>query len=330
MAMVRVDIISGTIPEFTIAPLTVQTKENGTTTTVLFTLTVAPNAEVSIDLNSGDLTEGVINNTRLTFNESNFDTPQTITITGVDDNIVDGDIVYFIYTANAVSTDELYNGINVVNVNVTNQDNDTANISVSIANNITTENLENTRFDVALLSKPYADVVLNMSSSNTLEGTLGSEQLLFNSENWNIAQTVTVNGVDDEISDGDIEYYINFEAVTDDSIFNGIIIEPLLLINQDNEGKYGLIIPQAFSPDNDGYNDKFEILGLNKYDKVSIKIYNRWGNLVYQSDKYQNQWNGNSDSGIAVGSELPTGTYFYMLVIEDISKEISGYIFLKR
>ena len=107
-------------------------------------------------------------------------------------------------------------------------------------------------------------------------------------------------------------------------------ISDLQLTNIDNDGQYGLIIPEAFSPDNDGYNDKFEILGLEKYDRVSIKIYNRWGNVIYTENNYKNNWDGKANSTMAVGQELPTGTYFYILTIKDKDKEISGYIFLKR
>jgi gliding motility-associated-like protein len=121
-----------------------------------------------------------------------------------------------------------------------------------------------------------------------------------------------------------------FGCTSDDNNYDLFSITNLQLTNMDNDGENGLIIPEAFSPDNDGYNDKFQILGLEKYNKISIKIYNRWGNLIYSENSYQNNWDGKANSTMAVGKELPTGTYFYIITIRDINKEMSGYIFLKR
>ena len=68
----------------------------------------------------------------LTFTPSNGTTAQTITVTGVDDMVDDGDIAYSIVTAAAVSTDAGYSGLNAVDATVTNTDNDTAGRSLLV------------------------------------------------------------------------------------------------------------------------------------------------------------------------------------------------------
>ncbi|SUJ00932.1 gliding motility-associated C-terminal domain [Sphingobacterium spiritivorum] len=65
-----------------------------------------------------------------------------------------------------------------------------------------------------------------------------------------------------------------------------------------------LHIPNVFTPNGDGINDYFEIIGYEYYDRIGITIVNRWGNEVYRNGTYDNKWNG---------SGLNTGTYFYII-----------------
>jgi gliding motility-associated-like protein len=90
-------------------------------------------------------------------------------------------------------------------------------------------------------------------------------------------------------------------------------------------------IPDAFSPNSDGWNDFFEIPNLDSYPNNTIKIFNRWGALVFEASPYRNDWNGRSQHPATLGEELPVGTYYYILDLgEPGIKPINGYIFLKR
>ena len=96
-----------------------------------------------------------------------------------------------------------------------------------------------------------------------------------------------------------------------------------------------LIIPNAFSPDGDGINDKWTIRGgLNKnYPNNKIYIFNRWGVSVYESKGYLNYWNGSSNNNLSgsSSSDLPVGTYFYVLDLNGDGSNIKkGYIYLTR
>ncbi|MDT8416852.1 MAG: gliding motility-associated C-terminal domain-containing protein, partial [Lutibacter sp.] len=96
-------------------------------------------------------------------------------------------------------------------------------------------------------------------------------------------------------------------------------------------------ISKVVTPNGDGVNDVFSVgvvsgAGTCKY---IVKIFNRWGKIVYQSDNYLNNWNGKHDgSGVSIGSnlELPTGTYYYIVNIIDTGGSsltpITGYIYL--
>merc|ERR1712000_177347 len=73
-------------------------------------------------LSSSDTGEGTVAPTSLTFTGANWSTPQTVTITGVTDALVDGPQSYTIVTAPAASADASYNGVNPADVSVTNTD----------------------------------------------------------------------------------------------------------------------------------------------------------------------------------------------------------------
>ncbi len=106
------------------------TTETGGTDNFTIVLTSQPTANVTIGLTSSDTTEGVISSDNVTFTTSNWNTPQTITVTGIDDTRVDGNIAYTIITAPSSSTDGNYNNLNASDVSVTNIDNDFTEMGV--------------------------------------------------------------------------------------------------------------------------------------------------------------------------------------------------------
>ena len=85
-----------------------------------------------------------------------------------------------------------------------------------------------------------------------------------------------------------------------------------------------LFIPNAFSPNGDGVNDCWEILGLQNYPRHLVEVYNRLGIKIYKSTRYEGDWCGTYN-----GSQIPDGVYFYHI---SLTAEISekGYIFIKR
>ena len=74
----------------------------------------------------------------MTFTSANWNTPQTVTVTGVDDAVDDGDVAYTIVTTAATSADVAYNGIDAADVSVSNTDNDTAGITVNPTSGLVT------------------------------------------------------------------------------------------------------------------------------------------------------------------------------------------------
>jgi len=75
-----------------------------------------------------------------------------------------------------------------------------------------------------------------------------------------------------------------------------------------------VVIPDVFTPNNDGINDLFYITYLP--EGSILKIYNRWGNIVYENGSYHNDWDGT----MGAGQKVSDGTYFYFLQTPDGKK----------
>lgn len=90
-----------------------------------------------------------------------------------------------------------------------------------------------------------------------------------------------------------------------------------------------LLIPEFFTPNGDNFNDEFVILGLEKYPDNSIKIFNRWGSMVFQEAPFNGAWDGISDGSLIGSTNLPSGTYYYILDLGDGSEPVVGYVILK-
>ena len=80
----------------------------------------------------------------------------------------------------------------------------------------------------------------------------------------------------------------------------------------------------AISPNRDDINDYFKIEGLEAYPENELKIFNRYGKLLYEQTGYDNSWGGEVD-----GEILPNGTYFYILS-DGKGKQHSGFINIQR
>ena len=192
-------------------------------------LTSQPTADVTIGLTSSNTAEGTVSPSSLTFTPSGagiWSTPRTVTVTGVDDLVADGSVVYTIVTAAASSTDTNYSGLNAADPSITNVDDETSGITVTPASGPTTEAGGTATFTVVLNTQPTASVTIGLTSSNTAEGTVSPTSLTFNPAGagiWSTPQTVTVTGVDDAVDDGDIVYTIVTTAATStDVVYSGV------------------------------------------------------------------------------------------------------------
>lgn len=87
-----------------------------------------------------------------------------------------------------------------------------------------------------------------------------------------------------------------------------------------------LEIPNAFSPNRDGINDVWNIIGKDFYPDIEVTIYNRWGQVVWKSARgYPVSWDGRSR-----GMALPIDSYHYFIELQDRSKPLIGTVTIVR
>ncbi len=163
-----------------------------------------------------------------------------MTVKGVNDLVVDGNVAYKIITAPATSTDTGYSQLNAADVNVINVDNDSAaaaGVTVSAISGNTSEAGTTRTFTVKLNRQPTANVTINLTSSDTTEGTVSPASLVFTPANWNTPKTVTVKGVDDKLVDGNISYkIITSAAISVDAAYSGVVVADVTVVNTDDPG----------------------------------------------------------------------------------------------
>jgi gliding motility-associated-like protein len=110
-----------------------------------------------------------------------------------------------------------------------------------------------------------------------------------------------------------------------DECGNSISVSQVITI----DAKCDIVIPSAFTPNGDSENDEWEIIDLDLvYPNNIVYVYNRWGNLIYTSNKgdyASKKWDGTYNEEV-----LPVGSYYYMILPngEDTEKEdiINGTI----
>ena len=89
-----------------------------------------------------------------------------------------------------------------------------------------------------------------------------------------------------------------------------------------------IIIPSGFTPNNDGVNEFFEIQNIEQYEN-EVKIFNRWGNTVYQANNYDNKdirWEAKASSGAVMKTDVPEGTYYYWIDLKDGNVPKTGFV----
>ena len=217
--------------------MTLVTTELGNVATFTVRLHGAPTAKVTIPLSSSNTAEGTLSVDRLIFTPDDWDTPQTVTITPVDDALVDGDVAYTIVIGPALSADDVYDAMDADDVSVVNHDDETPGFAVDpVLGLATSEWGDAASFTVRLFTEPTADVVLTLASSDPSEGILSTTTLTFTPDNWDQPQTVTITGVDDSLYDGNIAYtIITYPAVSDDDNYDGVDADDVSVINYEND-----------------------------------------------------------------------------------------------
>ena len=291
-------------PCITVSAISGHTSEAGGMATFSVVLDSQPTADVTIALSSSDTTEGTLGVSSLVFTVANWNMPQVVTVTGVDDAIDDGDVSYSIVTAAATSADAFYDGLAAADVSVSNTDNDTVGITVSAISGDTSEAGGMATFTVVLNTQPTADVTIGLSSSDLTEGTVLPTSLVFTTANWNMTQMVSVTGVDDAAVDGSVSYTILTAAATSaDTLYNGLDAADVAVTNSDNDVQSQTTSFWDGVPDGGGVSTNANWLTATNW--VGDRVPSPGDNLIFPA----------GPSVVNTVNDFPAGTGFNSIVI---------------
>ena len=249
----------GTITDDDTAGITVEptsgltTTEAGGTDDFTVVLDSRPTSEVTISLSSSETTEGTVSPASLTFTPENFDAPQTVTVTGFDDNADDGDVAYEVITAAATSTDGNYAGLNAADVSVTNKDDDEAP-AISIDDVSVTEGDSGTRdatFSVTLDRESSQSVTVDFATAeDTAEASSDyqttSDTLTFAAGETQATVTASVNG--DALDEPDETFEVNLSDPSNATISDGLGLGTI----QDDDAPPSFSVSNARATEGDG------------------------------------------------------------------------------
>ena len=194
------------------------TTESGGTATFSVVLNIAPTADVLIGVSSSNTNEGTVNVSNLTFTAANWNIAQTVTISGVDDLLIDGNQSYSIVLAPATSSDANYNGLNPNDVTVVNNDNDLPLINITTSPQTVVEGLATSQvYTVSLNTASTQSITVQYATSNGT-ATSGSDYtsttgtLTFNA--GITTQIITIPILNDAVNEADETFSLTLSNPT--------------------------------------------------------------------------------------------------------------------
>ncbi len=198
---------------------TVNVAEGGATATYEVELTAAPTADVTITpVPDGQVT---VSPATLTFTPATWNVSQTVTVTAVDDDVAEEDHTGTV-THVASSSRAAYDGILISSVTATIVDDDTAGVTISPTSVNVEEGGVTAAYTVVLTSQPTQPVTITVSPDAQL--SVSATALTFTAANWNVAQSVTVTAVDDNLDEGSHSGLVSHSVSSTDSMYSGISV----------------------------------------------------------------------------------------------------------
>lgn len=242
--------------------------EAGSSDVLTIKLASKPINDVVLNVVSMNTDEVDVDKNTLTFTSDNWNVSQIITLTGKDDNLVDGNQnVKVNMTVVNDQSDDKYDGMSS-SINTEIIDDDIAGFSIKETNGGTTvsENETSDSFTVKLNAQPESNVVVNINNSDTTEKSIDDDNLTFTKNDWDIEQTVTVKGVDDNAKDGDklTNLTLSIDQENSDDKFDSVASQVIPVTTIDND------IPNIIIIESNGGTSVVE--GSSAKDQIIFKL----------------------------------------------------------
>ncbi len=223
---------------FTLSKTTASVAETGSTDSFTVVLNSEPTANVTLTLSDNDSSE-VLYPSSVVFSTGNWSTAQTVTLTGKDDYVDDGN-QNTLLTLTPSSGDGNYNSptLSVQTVTATTADNDTAGFTISRTTADVSENGTSVTFTVVLNTEPTNIVEFDITSDDPGEASVSPGSLTFSTGNWTISQTVTITGEDDSDDDDNVTSTTSVaidQPNTLDGVYDSVGVQTINVLTIDDE-----------------------------------------------------------------------------------------------
>jgi gliding motility-associated-like protein len=232
--IIPVAIVNNDVPSIVANPASVTVAENGT---AVFTvsLSAAPaSGSVVVDMVSNNTAVATIDIAQLTFTTANYNVPQTITVTGVNNNTVPDASTTISLAVNNALSDDGYDGVaTTVNVNVTNDD--LAGFVVTPLVLTINEGGPAGQFTITLTAQPLADVVFDLVNAAPVN-TVHPAQVTITPANWNVPAVVMVTAVEDILdADRTDVIAVTVNLTLSDNSFDALASQNVMVNIEDND-----------------------------------------------------------------------------------------------
>lgn len=200
-----------------------QTSEAGGAADICVQLTAEPSSAVTIPLSSSDVSEGTLAASTLVIEPANWDSIlNCVTVTGIDDSLLDGTVVYTVLTGDPTSDDVNWGDLGAADItdpNFSNTDDDSAGITLSKTSLAISESGTTDSFTVRLQSQPAPGNVVSLAITSDVPADFGPSlaTLSFDNTTWDTPQTVTVTAVQDGLFENTHDGTITASVVTADT-----------------------------------------------------------------------------------------------------------------
>ena len=163
---------------------------------------------------------------------------------------------------------------------------------------------------------PLFDNGFNVSTFNGNDGSISTEVTGGTPDYFLVWEGPTA--IEDDVTDPNDLVAGQYTLTVTDA--NGCSKDTVIVLTAPDD----LTLPTGISPNGDGANDTYVILGISEYPNNMFKVFNRWGNIVYEKQNYANEWAGTNNDNEA----LPDGTYF--IIFEASERQFATYVDLRR
>ena len=283
----------------------------GETATFTMALLSRPTADVTITATTTDRSEASFSTTSMTFTSSTWNVTNTVAITGLSDSLVDGDQSYFVELTFS-SDDPFYSDLIALEP-ATTTDVDTGTLVLSTSSLSIAEGATAT-FTVKLGLRPTQDVTVTISSADVDdEASFSTTSVVFTSSTWNVAQTITVTGVTDNLVDGDQGYSIDLSASSDLSGYEGVTSSLAATTTDVDEAKLSISTASP-SLTEASTTVSFTVTQSAVATQSTTVVYSLGGTAVADSD-----YTGTATGSVTIGAGATSSSFTVQLLDDNVA-----------